>query len=95
MQVLEKLNNSKGELAAYMFWCPGCKCYHSFALDRWTFNGDFERPSFAPSLLITMPSDPNYRCHLFVRDGKIEYCADSNHALAGQTVDMQSADDFL
>lgn len=28
------------------------------------------------------------RCHSFVRAGRIEYCSDSGHALAGQTVDM-------
>jgi hypothetical protein len=29
-----------------------------------------------------------YVCHSFVRDGKIEFCADSTHALAGKTVDL-------
>lgn len=29
-----------------------------------------------------------YRCHSFVRDGRIEFLADSTHALAGQTVDL-------
>jgi hypothetical protein len=28
------------------------------------------------------------RCHLFVRNGKIEYCGDCTHDLAGRTVDM-------
>lgn len=28
------------------------------------------------------------RCHSFVRDGRIEYLSDSEHHLAGQTVDM-------
>lgn len=27
-------------------------------------------------------------CHYFVTDGKISYCSDSTHALAGQTVDL-------
>jgi hypothetical protein len=38
-----------------------------------------------------------YRCHLFVRDGRLEFLADSTHALAGQTVDMQeiAADEAL
>jgi hypothetical protein len=92
MQVLDKLNNSNGEFSAYMFWCPGCGCYHSFDIKRWKFNGNFEQPTFEPSLLITMPNDPNYRCHLFVRDGKIEYCSDSLHKFAGQTIQMWSTD---
>jgi hypothetical protein len=29
-----------------------------------------------------------YVCHSFVRDGRIEFCADSTHALAGKTVDL-------
>ena len=28
------------------------------------------------------------RCHSFVRDGRIEFCSDSEHALAGKTVDL-------
>lgn len=28
------------------------------------------------------------RCHSFVREGRIEFLADSTHALAGQTVDL-------
>lgn len=92
MQILQPLDRPDGKLGAYMFWCPGCKSHHSFAVGRWDFNEDFENPTFSPSLLITMPDDPNYRCHLFVRDGKIEYCSDSNHEFAGQTIDMESLD---
>lgn len=29
-----------------------------------------------------------YRCHSFVRDGRIEFLGDSTHKLAGQTVDL-------
>ena len=29
-----------------------------------------------------------HRCHSFVRDGKIQFLADSSHALAGKTVDL-------
>lgn len=92
MKVLQELNDPDDNLAAYMFWCPGCKTHHSFALGRWEFNGNFQKPTFSPSLLITMPSDPSYRCHLFVRDGKIEFCSDSNHEFSGKTIDMQSVD---
>jgi len=93
MNVIEELNDSNGKLGAYMFWCPGCHCYHSFAVGRWTFNGNFEKPTFSPSLLITIPSDPSYRCHLFVEDGKIKFCADSNHEFAGQTIEMKGVDE--
>ena len=29
-----------------------------------------------------------YRCHSIITGGKIFFCADSSHALAGQTVDL-------
>lgn len=92
MAILEELNDPNGKLAGFMFWCPGCKCYHSFEVGRWSFNGSFEKPTFSPSLLITIPSDPTYRCHLHVRDGKIEYCGDCKHKFAGKTIEMEEID---
>jgi hypothetical protein len=72
-----------------LHWCPGCKCLHPINIDRpntfgakWTWNGDVERPTFSPSIhLVGM-------CHYFIRDGMIEFCGDSKHALAGQTVPL-------
>jgi hypothetical protein len=66
---------------------------------RWTFNGDFEKPTFSPSINETfgkpgqtheeMRADPNVqRSHCFIRDGKIEYLGDCTHSYAGQTVDI-------
>ncbi len=44
----------------FTFWCPGCKCGHGIWTTKrnsissiWSFNGDMEKPTFAPSLLIT------------------------------------------
>lgn len=35
-----------------------------------------------------------YRCHSFIRDGRIQFLGDCTHALAGQTVDLPDiADD--
>lgn len=38
------------------------------------------------------PDDPThfkcFRCHSFVRDGKIQFLGDCSHDLAGQTVDL-------
>lgn len=31
-------------------------------------------------------------CHLWIKNGKIEYQPDSTHALSGQTVDMEDVD---
>lgn len=40
-----------------MFWCPGCDCAHSVRVGEgtgpfWTWNGDAERPTFSPSILV-------------------------------------------
>lgn len=91
MNVIEPLNTPSGKLGAYMFWCPGCVTHHSYDVSRWTFNGNFEKPTFSPSLLINQ-HDPKTRCHLFVREGKIEYCSDCHHELAGKTIDMEPMD---
>lgn len=65
----------------------------------WDFNGSEEAPTFSPSLLIRTgravdPSfvreegDPPDVCHSFIRDGRWEFCGDSTHELAGQTVPL-------
>lgn len=40
----------------WLFECPGCGCCH-FANDTWTFNGDQEKPTFRPSILVTGKRD--------------------------------------
>ncbi len=73
----------------YIFHCPGCECLHSYDVrtdggrPNWTFNGDFDRPTFSPSLLY-----PDRICHLFLTDGKIRFLGDCTHKLAGQVVEM-------
>jgi hypothetical protein len=80
-----------GVTLGYAFWCPGCDEIHQFfTVARrpggpvWEFNGDLERPTFSPSLA--------YRgerlCHVFVRDGKIQFLADCWHELRNQTVEI-------
>lgn len=48
----KKLRTLEGNLIA--FWCPGCEEGHhvSVAPGRWTFDGNIERPTFAPSVLV-------------------------------------------
>ena len=86
----------------YVFWCPGCDKPHPYRVAReggegpnvpvWGFNGSLESPTFTPSLLVfPTPVEPDgfqyqKRCHLFLTDGQISYCSDSEHALAGKTV---------
>lgn len=86
------------------FWCPGCGHAHIYYVGpgsgpRWQYNGNPDRPTFTPSLLnrtgravdpafVPEPGDPPEICHLFLTDGRLQFCGDSTHALAGQTVDL-------
>ena len=81
-----------GELG---FYCPGCKQIHFLndnetnaeCVNRWDFNKDYERPTINPSYLTYYP-DQTYRCHSFIRDGKIQFLPDCTHELAGKTVEL-------
>lgn len=90
------------------FWCPGCKTHHIITVKRdadehdipaWSWNGDGDRPTFSPSILVRHEAVPNagegfeeWRservCHCFVRDGRIQFLSDCTHHLAGQTVEL-------
>lgn len=83
-----------------MFWCPGCDGAHAVQHGdgpgpRWTWNGNAERPTFSPSVLVTydgadagQDGAPPRVCHSFVNDGRIQFLGDCTHVLAGETVDL-------
>lgn len=81
-----------GKQTAYFFYCPGCNHVHAFHHPRWTWNGSLDKPTVSPSINCN-PSEPKRRCHFFIRNGRIEYCRDSYHQLAGLTVDLPDWDD--
>jgi hypothetical protein len=35
-----------------LFWCPGCDHPHAVSTKLWAFNGDYEKPTFSPSVLV-------------------------------------------
>lgn len=77
-----------------LFWCPGCQCAHGVN-DSWAIITG-ERPTISPSVLVngSVPAEQRRaagmpRCHLFVREGRLEFLSDCDHELAGTTVDMQ------
>lgn len=86
------------------FRCPGCDDFHQISVGVWTFNGDLERPTFSPSVLVggaqwgvaDVFHKPNHKvakgertvCHSFVTGGQIQFLGDCTHTLAGQTVDL-------
>lgn len=76
----------------YVFHCPGCGYGHPYHVPRWNWNGSMDKPTFTPSLLVNGHM-PEHRCHCFVTDGRIQFCGDSHHALAGQTVDLPDWDE--
>ncbi len=71
-------------------FCPGCGYLHRIDVYEpnprtkaiWSWDNNTKKPTFAPSINIVGV------CHYFIRDGQIQYCADSTHALAGQTVPL-------
>lgn len=93
-----KLRTAAGPLGhkRLMHWCPGCDEVHGYQIEgpdgpKWTFNGDYDRPTFQPSMRIfTREKDgrETTECHYFVTDGRIQFCGDSPHKLSGQTVEL-------
>ena len=90
-KAVDGAGRDRGEVL--VFYCPGCKYDHPFhvggdnaAHPQWEFNGDMERPTFSPSLIVNRGT-PKV-CHLFLRDGKIEFLSDCWHSLAGQRVEL-------
>ena len=80
------------------FWCDGCGDPHAFEVPRWTFDGDYDRPTFEPSLLLrsTQGEDMTpHVCHLFLRDGQLQYLGDCTHKLAGKTVSLPEPPDWI
>ncbi len=81
-----------GEKQVHAINCPACKHIHIIAVDfafkngaQWTFNCNFQKPTFGPSIKLT---SPGYCCHFFVKEGEIKYCNDCTHILAGKTVPL-------
>jgi hypothetical protein len=80
----------EGVSGVFLHLCPGCKDFHYFHTTyknrsnaSWSFDGNLEQPTFHPSMNI----GPSY-CHYWLRQGKIEFLADCQHALKGQSVEL-------
>jgi hypothetical protein len=72
----------------YLAYCPGCQEYHLFD-QRWTFNGDFDNPTFTPSMLVDKDR-PDSRCHSFLMAGQWRFLDDCFHELKNQLVVMEA-----
>jgi hypothetical protein len=84
--------------------CPGCKSTHIVPVappweteHRWTYSGSVDAPTLNPSVKHNWGSPGSASaadgaqqriCHYFITEGRIEFCGDSTHSLAGQTLPL-------
>lgn len=97
MAKVGRITNQDGTDVSYAFDCPGCGIGHSFRVDgsgpKWSFNGDVDKPTFSPSLLVRwVKGGVDVVCHSFVRDGQMQFLNDCTHELAGITVPLPETD---
>lgn len=91
MAAVEKVEGAPG---LYIVDCPGCKMSHQIHTEgavKWTFNGDMQKPTFSPSLLVryTWGEERTKNvCHSFIRNGVWQFLNDCTHELAGKNVPM-------
>lgn len=89
-----------GVPVGWSFRCPGCEDLHWFQTVPlpgepriWTRSGPDSAPTFTPSLITTVRGEHGvHRCHLFMRDGALQFLHDCSHHLAGQTVKLEPAE---
>lgn len=72
---------------------------------QWAFDGNLQAPTFSPSIHIWDERDKEGKplpdgqrrtiCHYFINAGQIQFCGDSDHALAGQTVSIPELPECL
>lgn len=95
VNIVFPISNEPGK---FIFYCPGCKVYHGIWTEgdgpRWQFNGDLEKPTVSPSILVTyLHATGTDICHSFVKEGMIQFLSDCTHELAGQTIELKSEED--
>lgn len=49
---MAKVHKLSGGNFDFMIFCPACKCGHGIDTKRWQFNGDMEKPTISPSILV-------------------------------------------
>lgn len=85
------------------FFCMGCDHPHTLAIKpapspSWHFDGDFENPTFRPSVHVNPPGPhhaPSHPiCHSFVTDGEIHYLNDCTHGYVGVYEMMEYPEDW-
>lgn len=67
------------------------KSYVKNKKPRWTFNGDYDKPTFKPSIHIKANPRKGKKitiCHSFITNGSIRYLGDCRHDLKNKTVEL-------
>lgn len=78
-----------------VYKCPGCDGLHSVPVEgakKWEWNGDLVKPTISPSVkhTWTFGDETNPKCcHYFIKEGRIEFCADCTHDKSGQTLPLE------
>lgn len=73
----------------YAHYCPGCDQMHGIPTKKpkpkatWTFDGNFEKPTFNPSMNI----GPGF-CHYILAAGILKYQPDCHHSLKSKDVPL-------
>lgn len=82
-------------------YCPACGLFHEFDMvpdemdnqgQMWIWNGDIYKPTFWPcwkGKVISAKLGKTVICHFEVKDGNIIYQPDTEHAYAGQTIQLR------
>ena len=81
-RIVVEISDYNGRGRSYGVYCPACKHAHIYD-SRWTFNGNFEKPTFTPSM-VEWCSHPETkedlsRCHTFLTDGVWNFLSDCKH----------------
>lgn len=97
MPKAERTYREDGREFGVRVFCPGCQEPHVLPTSGevfWSFNGDMESPGFRPNLLISAFKVVGTqvvrvtKCHSNIRAGRIEYLLDSDHDLAGESIEL-------
>lgn len=100
-KVVPYYDHSRTKINLWVFHCPGCGYDHGLWIrqcleggnPQWSFNGDVDKPTFSPSLLVYVDDTrKESQCHSFIRDGMIQFLDDCKHELAGQTVEIPDSE---
>jgi hypothetical protein len=79
-----------------MIRCPVCGWHEFPKVGRpgasWTFNGNYEKPTFHPSMnekVGPFPDGHSTRCHFVLTNGVLKFCDDCTHDMKGKSVPLE------